>query len=49
MLSEDAPEAENILDCAALHTFLNSGTVYAVPSKTRCRRPRLCSEMCAVD
>jgi len=28
---EAAPEHEDLLDCAALHTFLNSGTVYAVP------------------
>ena len=25
-----APEHEDLLDCAAIHTFLNSGTVYAV-------------------
>jgi hypothetical protein len=31
LVSEEAPEAEDLLDCAALHTFLNSGTVYAVP------------------
>lgn len=30
--SEAAPEHEDLLDCAALHTFLNSGTVYAVPA-----------------
>jgi len=28
---EAAPEHEDLLDCAALHTFLNSGTVYAPP------------------
>jgi hypothetical protein len=31
VMPEEAPEAEDLLDCAALHTFLNSGTVYAVP------------------
>jgi len=28
---EAAPEHEDLLDCAALYTFLNSGTVYAAP------------------
>jgi hypothetical protein len=31
VVSEDTPEAEALLDCAALYTFLNRGTVYAVP------------------
>ncbi len=31
LVSEEVPEAEDLLDCAALQTFLNSGTVYAVP------------------
>jgi Bacterial archaeo-eukaryotic release factor family 3 len=31
VVPEETPEAEDLLDCAALHTFLNSGTVYAVP------------------
>jgi hypothetical protein len=31
LVPEAAPEAEDLLDCAALHTFLNRGTVYAVP------------------
>lgn len=30
---EAAPEHEDLLDCAALHTFLNSGAVYAVPQE----------------
>jgi hypothetical protein len=31
LMSGEAPEAEDLLDGAALHTFLNSGVVYAVP------------------
>jgi hypothetical protein len=31
LMPEAVPEAEDLLDCAALHTFLNSGMVYAVP------------------
>jgi hypothetical protein len=31
VVPEEAPEAEDLLDCAALHTLLNRGTVYAVP------------------
>lgn len=31
--SEAALEHEDLLDCAALHTFLNSGTVYAVAAE----------------
>jgi hypothetical protein len=31
LVPEAVPEAADLLDCVALHTFLNSGTVYAVP------------------
>jgi hypothetical protein len=30
MVAEAAPEHEDLLDCAAIHTLLNSGMVYAV-------------------
>jgi hypothetical protein len=32
VVQEAALAQEDLLDCAALHTFLNSGTVYAVPT-----------------